>query len=100
MKKTQDSKLQIAMALERERERVGFSAKVERERAEFLTKESRVFGQGLEREKVGFSAMNLERESWDFCHRFRERESSPSMETTFTLRERLRFSPRERELGY
>ena len=39
-----------------------------------MTKESRVFGQGLEREKVGFSAMNLERESWDFGHGFRERE--------------------------
>ena len=52
-----------------------------------------------EREKAGFSAMNLERQSWDFGHGFRERKSSPSMETTFTLRERLRFSPRERELG-
>ena len=41
MKKTQDPKLQIATALERER--VGFLAKVERE-------------------KAGFSAMNLERE--------------------------------------
>ena len=52
-----------------------------------------------EREKTGFSTMNLERQSWDFGHGFRERKSSPSMETTFTLRERLRFSPRERELG-
>ena len=77
MNKTKDLKPQITTYLEREREnwvfchgfrerereRVGFSAKVERERAEFLTKESRVFGQGLEREKVGFSAMNLDRES-------------------------------------
>ena len=45
-----------------------------------MARESWVFGQGLEREKVGFSAMNLEnlereRESWVFGHGFRERES-------------------------
>ena len=46
-----------------------------------------------------FREKERERESWDFSHGFRERESSPSTETTFTLRECLRFSPRERELG-
>ena len=54
---------------------------------------------GFQSKRVGFWLRFRERESWDFGHGFRERESSPSMETTFTLRERLRFSPRERELG-
>jgi len=72
------------------------------------------FGQGLERENSGFSAMNLERESWDFGHGFRERELTfnrnqlqsppihlhlkpPSATSTFTLRECLRFSSREKK---
>ena len=55
----------MAMGLERERERVGFSAKVERER-----------GQGFWFKRVGFwpRFRERERESWDFGHGFRERE--------------------------
>ena len=42
----------------RERE-LGFWPWVQRERAEFLAKESWVFGQNLEREKAGFLTMNI-----------------------------------------
>ena len=72
MNKTQDPKLQIATDLERERlvfghgfrerERVGFSAKVERERGPgFWSKRVGFWLRFREREKAGFSAMNLER---------------------------------------
>ena len=87
----------------REREKAGFSAKAEREREPGFRSKRVGFWlrfREREREKARFSAMNLERQSWDFGHGFRERERAHlQRKTTFTLRERLRFSPRESELG-
>ena len=85
-------------------ERVGYWLRFrEKEKARFSAMKLE-----RERERVGISAMDLERE--------RERELTfngnhlqsppiqlnpkpPSATSTFTLRECLRFSPRERELG-
>ena len=46
----------------------------EREGRVFRSKRVGFWLRFREREKAGFSAMNLERESWDFGHGFRERE--------------------------
>ena len=95
----------LAMGLERE---LGFRPRLRKRGPGFRFERVGYWLRFREKEKARFSAMKLERE--------RERELTfnknhlqsppiqlnpkpPSATSTFTLREHLRFSPKERELG-
>ena len=97
----------LAMGLERE---LGFRPRLRKRGPGFRFERVGYWLRFREKEKARFSAMKLERK------RERERELTfnknhlqsppiqlnpkpPSATSTFTLREHLRFSPKERELG-
>ena len=107
----------LAMGLERE---LGFRPRLRKRRPGFRFERVGYWLRFREKEKARFSAMKLERErervGISAMDLERERELTfnknhlqsppiqlnpkpPSATSTFTLREHLRFSPKERELG-